>query len=66
MIKLTKLNDTEFYLNTQLICTITTSPDTILTLTNGTTIMVKETSESVVQLVNDYQKNLSRHYFDNI
>lgn len=57
------MNGTEFYLNTQLICTITSSPDTILTLANGTTIMVKEPSEKVVQLFNDYQKEMNQHSF---
>ncbi|MGX7023574.1 flagellar FlbD family protein [Vagococcus hydrophili] len=58
MIKLTTMNNQEFYLNTALIFRIEQAPDTIITLSDGKTIMVKESSERVVNLFKNYQKEV--------
>jgi len=51
MIKLTHLNNKEFYLNSELILYIENTPDTLIVMTNGAKIMVRERAEDVVNLV---------------
>lgn len=61
MIDLTKLNNTKFTLNSELIETIEEVPDTVISLTNGKKIFVKESRQSVVDLVKLYKKELLCH-----
>ena len=58
MIDLTKLNDSKFTLNCDLIESVEEVPDTVITLTNGKKIFVKESRQSVVSLVKLYKKEL--------
>ena len=60
MIKLTSLNNKEFYLNSALIYRIDQAPDTVITLSDGKTLMVKETSEEIVELFLKFQKEMFR------
>lgn len=60
MIKLTKLNGSEFYLNCDLIETIQENPDTTIHLTTGPLYIVKESAQEVLRLAIEYhQKTLS-------
>lgn len=65
MIKLTKLNGTEFILNCNLIETIFENPDTTIHLTNGPLYIVKESSDEIVRKAIEYHrqtyKNLISH-----
>lgn len=58
MINLTKINGTEFVINAELIKTIESTPDTIITLVNGDRMMVRETSRDVVERAIDYGRRL--------
>jgi flagellar protein FlbD len=58
MINLTKLNDTKFTLNSDLIETIEEVPDTVIALTTGKKIFVKESRQNVVNLVKLYKKEV--------
>lgn len=58
MINLTKLNGTEFVVNAELIKTIETTPDTIITLINGDRLMVRESSRDVVERAIDFGRRL--------
>lgn len=58
MIDLTRLNDTEFTLNAELIETVEEVPDTVITLTNGKKIFVKESRQMVKNLVVLYKKDI--------
>ena len=58
MITLTKINNQEFILNSNLIESIEETPDTTITLTNDKKIIVKEPSHVVVQLVIDYNRKI--------
>ena len=60
MIRLTKLNKEEFVLNAELIRYIERCPDTLITLINGDTLMVRETLDEVVRRAVTYHqaKNL--------
>ncbi len=51
MIKLTHLNNREFHLNSELILYIENTPDTLIVMTNGAKIMVRERAEDVVNLI---------------
>ncbi|MBP1042040.1 flagellar FlbD family protein [Vagococcus sp. BWB3-3] len=56
MIKLTTMNQQVFFLNSTLIYRIEASPDTVITLVDGKTLMVRETPERVVELVLTFQQ----------
>jgi flagellar protein FlbD len=59
LIELTKLNGRTFVLNAELIETIESTPDTIITLTAGKKIVVQETREEVVNKVIDYRRKIN-------
>lgn len=58
MITLTRLNDTEFVLNCELIETIQQNPDTTVRLTTGNIYIVKESVEEVVEATVRYKRSL--------
>jgi flagellar protein FlbD len=60
MIRLTRLNGKEFVLNSDLIKIIEATPDTVITLTQGDKLMVRESVERVVEVATDYRQRLSR------
>jgi flagellar protein FlbD len=60
MITLTRLNNQRFVLNAELIRTIEQNPDTIITLTSGDRMVVKEPMEQVVQKSVEYGRLLRR------
>jgi len=51
VIRLTRLNSHALTVNSDLIKFIENAPDTVLTLTNGEKIVVRESSEDVVQKI---------------
>ena len=65
MIKLTKFNSDskkqgEFILNAELIQTIETTPDTVITLVNEKKFIVEEPAEEVVRRVMKYRRALKQ------
>lgn len=56
MIEITKFNGDNFTLNALYIEQIQSFPDTTITLNNGKIIVVKESEQEVVALVNAYHK----------
>lgn len=48
MIEVTRLNGTIFFVNPDLIFTLEATPDTVITLTNGEKLVVKETPEELI------------------
>ena len=60
MIPLTKLNAQSFVVNADLIKFIESTPDTLITLTTGERILVKETTEEVIRRVIHYGRMLRR------
>ena len=58
MIELTRLNGTSIVLNSDLIKTTESSPDTMLTLTTGHHILVKQSVEDVVAHVVEYRRRI--------
>ena len=58
MIKLTRINGKEFYLNPHIIEYIESVPDTLISLLDGTTIYVKERPEQVIDRIIEYRKKI--------
>lgn len=58
MIKLKKLNGSEFVLNCELIETLESTPDTIITTTTGKKFIVLETIEQIVEKVVQYRSKI--------
>ena len=58
MIMLTSLNGREFCLNNDLIYKMKESPDTIITLTDGKTIRVKDTMEEIIEKTVEYRRRI--------
>lgn len=63
MIDVTKMNGANITINSDLIETIEEIPETVITLTNGKKILVKESRQEVVYLVKCYKKELFSQYF---
>jgi flagellar protein FlbD len=63
MIRLTRLNHAPMVLNSDLIVHIEVTPDTVISLTTGETIMVLETSEEVVERILEFRRSVSRGLF---
>lgn len=58
MIPLIRLDGSEVIVNADLIATVEKTPDTMLTLTTGHHILVKQTVEEVVERVVDYRHKI--------
>ncbi len=58
MIELTRLNDTKFILNADLIEIVEEVPDTVISLTTGKKVFVKETRYEVRDLVVRYKQEV--------
>jgi flagellar protein FlbD len=61
VISVHRLNNSEFIINADLIETLEATPDTVITLTNGKKLMVKDSLDAVVQSIIKY-KQLCNHY----
>jgi flagellar protein FlbD len=59
MIPLVRIDGSEVVVNADLIATVEKTPDTMLTLTTGHHILVKQTVEEVVSLVVNYRRRLA-------
>lgn len=58
MIRLTKLNNSPFILNCELIETIESTPDTVITLNNGKKYVVADSIDEVIDKVIQYKKRI--------
>lgn len=58
LIKLTRINNDEFYLNANIIENIEEKPHTIIKTTNEKSYVVKESAEEVVKLIEEYYRNI--------
>jgi len=60
MIEITKLNDVKISVNAELIETVEEVPDTVITLTTGKKIFVKESRQKIENLVKSYKRDIFR------
>lgn len=58
MIKVKRLNDKEFVVNSDLILYIEETPDTVITLTNGKKIVVANSVDEVIEKVISYKARI--------
>ena len=58
MIDITRMNGKSFTLNSDLIEIVEESPDTVVTLTTGKKIIVKESRQEIKNLVKSYRKEI--------
>ncbi len=55
MITVTRFNKTQLVINADWIETVESTPDTVITLTNGKKFVVAETVEEIIELVIKYK-----------
>lgn len=58
MISLHRLNGSEFVLNCELIQTLESTPDTVVTLVSGEKLIVREAIPEVVELVREFRRSV--------
>ena len=58
MIDVTRMNDKTLTLNSDLIDSVEETPDTVITLTTGKKIIVKESRQEIKNLVKLYRKEI--------
>jgi len=58
MIKLKRINEKEFVLNAEYIEFVESTPDTIISLTTGKKIVVKESVDEVIEKVIEYKRRI--------
>ncbi len=58
MISITRLNDTELVVNSDMIEFVEATPDTILTLTDGKKVIVKESPSEIVDLIIEFRNRV--------
>ncbi len=60
MIKLTRLDKSEFFLNPDLIESIEETPDTVITLTNGNHFLVREKLRTITERIICFKARIIR------
>lgn len=58
MIQLTRLNNTRLAVKSDLIKYVEQAPDTVITLLNGEKLVVRETTEQVIERVLDFRRSV--------
>jgi len=58
MIQLTRLNNTRLAVNCDHIKYVEEAPDTVITLLNGEKLVVRETTEQVIERVRDFRRSV--------
>lgn len=62
MISITKMNNQEILLNNDLIETIEETPDTVITLTTGKKLIVKESIDEILEKVVSFRSRLNQFH----
>ncbi|MFN8531958.1 MAG: flagellar FlbD family protein [Dehalococcoidia bacterium] len=58
MIKLTRLDASHIYVNADLVEFLEETPDTVVSLTTGRKLVVRESAQQVGELIVDYQRRV--------
>ena len=66
MIEVTRLNDKKIILNAELIESIESTPDTVITLVTGKKFIVKEGCQEVKNLVLSYKRDIAVNWSANL
>jgi flagellar protein FlbD len=62
MIRVTRLNQAPMILNSDLIEHIEMTPDTVIALTNGQSVRVRETADEVLNRIIDFRRTIRGHF----
>jgi flagellar protein FlbD len=62
MIRVTRLNQAPMVLNSDLIEHIEMTPDTVIALTNGQSVRVRETADEVLTRIIDFRRTIQGHF----
>ena len=62
MIKVTRFDDSEFVVSAHQIEFMESTPDTVITLTSGKKIIVKESVDEIIDKIVDYRKRIGMTY----
>ncbi len=65
MIKVTRLNGAEYWLNPHVIETLEDRPDTTITLINGKKLVVKEKPQEILEAIISYRTRLGNLSHEN-
>lgn len=60
MVKITRLNDAELIINSDLIESIESTPDTTITMTTGKRIIAKESIDDIINKIISYRQKVNR------
>lgn len=60
MIRLTRLNGKEFFVNAELVKFVEAKPDTLLTMLDGDKVHARETPQQVVKAIIAYRRFINR------
>ena len=60
MITLTRLNDSEFVVNAEMIEFVEATPDTIITLQSGKKVMVVQPVDQIVEQIIEYRRRCAQ------
>jgi len=58
VIEVSRLNGKKFFLNPDLVKTLESTPDTVITLTTNEKFMVKDGVEEILQKMTDYRRKV--------
>lgn len=61
MIRLTRYDSTVFVVNCDIIQYVESTPDTILTLTTGDKLMVRESADEIIARVIEFKREILQH-----
>ena len=64
MIKVTRLNEKEFVINTDIIEFIESTPDTVITTTTGKKVIVKEDVDEVINKVIEFKRKIFKGSYE--
>lgn len=62
MIKVTRLDGTQYYLNAEMIQVVESTPDTVITMLNDVKVLVRERADQVVAEMIEYQRKVRQPY----
>lgn len=58
MIKVTRFNHSEFWVNAEMIQTVESTPDTVISLNNGDKIVVREATDVIIDAILEYRRQV--------
>lgn len=64
MIRVTRLNNKEFVINTDIIEFVESTPDTVITTTTGKKVIVKEELDEVINKVIEFKRKIYKGSYE--